>query len=126
MARVKTRLSRVYIQVCTMYIYIHEKIVPHFSDTSRKKGDTRERATDRERERRGEGPTHVGQWSWLGNRHKANMGPQWRHPLWVQLATSCHRTKEKPRKLDNTPTTPLSVAFQHTTRPVAHTRTRVN
>ena len=59
MACVETRLPTVYIQVCTMYIYIHEKIVPHFSDTSRKKGDTRERETDRERERGGGRGPHI-------------------------------------------------------------------
>ena len=59
MARVETRLSRVYIQVCTMYIYIHEKIVPHFSDTSRKKGDTRERERQTEREREEGGGAHT-------------------------------------------------------------------
>ena len=65
MAHVETRLPRVYMQVRTMYIYIREKTVPHFSDTSRKKGDTRERERERDREgeRRGEGPTHAGQWS---------------------------------------------------------------
>ena len=59
MARVETRLPTVYIQVCTMYIYIHEKIVPHFSDTSRKKGDTRERERQRERERGGGRGPHM-------------------------------------------------------------------